>query len=179
MKHLNKSEFARYVSVGEASVRRAIKKGEIVLEQDGLINPNRPENENYRLTKQLDPTAGVTRSTPKETIESKTNPQSDVITELRIKKELASIRKIELENEKKRGNLIDRKTVAEVFNRLYSVQQSEFIPIANKIMPEVASILGTEDNEKIAIARSLLESELWKALGSMKRSIQEFLTEHE
>lgn len=189
MEYLNKSEFARMIGVDESLIRRDIKLNRIGViskgKNKGKINPNTPKNKQYALEIQLSPIAGKTRTTKTKKvfdtsyeIREKINVEGldlNDVSNLKIRQALANIREKEIKIEHARNKLIDRKYIINVFNSLWSVQQAEFVPIANKTIPEIASILGVEDQEKIALARERLETELWKALGSMKRSIIEFL----
>lgn len=189
MEYLNKSEFARMIGVDESLIRRDIKLNKIGViskgKNEGKINPNTPKNKQYALEIQLSPVAGKPKTAKTKKvfdtsyeIREKINVEGldlNDVSNLKIRQALANIREKEIKIDKAREKLIDRKYIINVFNSLWSVQQAEFVPIANKTIPEIASILGVEDQEKIALARERLETELWKALGSMQRSMIEFL----
>lgn len=98
------------------------------------------------------------------------------LSNLRILKEREIIRGKQLANEELRGKLIDKKVVANIFNKLWSIDTSQLVPLATKIAPELASICGVEDQEKITKIREKLDKEIWRILGSCKRLMNEHLS---
>jgi hypothetical protein len=185
---VTRSKFAKSLGISEKQVRNALEAGRLILEphgKKGAIDDERLESRLFAKEMKLSDRAGkpvasrLTSGPKPEKLQPEPTPRQVEAYDLKYRKELAITREKELKNERFRGKLVDREDVARVFNEVWSIHQSEFIPIANKVAPEIASMFGVEDPEKIAAARNRLDSDLWKVLGSIKRALQAYLTEEE
>ena len=185
---VNRTKYAKSLGIDEKVVRNAIEQGRLVVEphgKKGLIDDTRLESKLFAKEMQLSDRAGKPRppsllDKPKpEREQREPSPRQVEALDLKYRKELAITREKELKNERFRGQLVDRQTVSQVLNKVWSIHQSEFVPIANKVAPEIASMFGCEDPEKITAARNRLDAELWKVLGSIKRALQEYIEEVE
>jgi len=95
---------------------------------------------------------------------------------LRNLKEREAIREKQIKNKKLRGELVNKKTVAQVFNKLWSVDSSQLIPIGTKLSPEICSICKVDDSEVITRVRELIDKEIWRVLGHCKRIMSDYLS---
>jgi hypothetical protein len=131
--------------------------------------------------------SGSTKSSPKKKTTKKKKQAVEIpvsldmadLNDLRIQKEREIIREKQLKNEKLRGDLVDRKAVSKVFNKLWSVDSNQLIPLATKLAPEIASICGVEDPEVITKVREKIDKEIWGVLGHCKRIMSDYLAEIE
>ena len=188
IEHFSNREYAKQVGVSDRTVRRHIEKGNVVLESDGKVNPNRQENVAFVEAMLNHGRAGQIRVIkenpvfPMSAMPTSNTPvgkMQEELKDIRARKDIAVAYGRELKNAELRGKLVDKEVVTSVFNKLWAIHQSEFVPIANKVAPEMASMFGSEDPEQIAKARERLDGELWKVLGSIKRLLQEYLREED
>lgn len=97
------------------------------------------------------------------------------IIELRILKEREAIREKQLKNREMRGELVDRKNVSFVFNKLWSIDSSQLTTLGSKLSPEIASICSVDDPIIITKIRTKIDDEIYKTLGHCKRLLMECL----
>jgi hypothetical protein len=94
---------------------------------------------------------------------------------LKIQKEREAILEKQIKNQKARGELVDKKAVSQIFNKLWSVDSSQLTPIATKLAPEIASICSVDDPEIITQIRKKIDTEIWRVLGHSKRLMSDYL----
>ena len=97
------------------------------------------------------------------------------ISDLRVLKEREAIREKQLKNREMRGELVDRKNVSFVFNKLWSIDSSQLTTLGSKLSPEIASICKVDDSKIIAKIRETIDKEIYKTLGHCKRLLTECL----
>jgi len=182
---------AKRCGIDEKTIRIAEQKGLLVKVGKGTYKGK------YDIT---DPTnvegleiikANTQTSVPKPRSARKTKPKQETeisldgiedindFSQLRNLKEREAIREKQLKNEKFRGELVNRKAVSQIFNKLWSVDSSQLIPLATKISPEICSICGVEDPEVIAKVREKIDKEVWNVLGHCKRIMSDYLSKIE
>jgi len=97
------------------------------------------------------------------------------ISDLRILKEREAIREKQLKNREMRGELVDRKNVSFVFNKLWSIDSSQLTTLGSKLSPEIASICSVDDPIIITKIRTKIDDEIYKTLGHCQRLLMECL----
>jgi hypothetical protein len=93
--------------------------------------------------------------------------------------EKARAEKLEIENAKKRGDLIDRVYVAQVFSEIYSIHRSILLNIAPGLSDTIAAIAGTSGSEKTLKIQETIDNEIYSGLAAIKAGINKFLRKHE
>lgn len=97
------------------------------------------------------------------------------IGNLRVLKEREAIREKQLKNREMRGELVDRKNVSFVFNKLWSIDSSQLTTLGSKLSPEIASICSVDDPIIITKIRTKIDDEIYKTLGHCQRLLMECL----
>lgn len=192
-------QLAKKFGFSETTVRNAHKKGHLVRIKSGAYKGKYditdPINVSGLQIIKASPQSGDKRPRfvdTKPKIAQKTKPKKETKKGLELKdidhndfnalrslKEREAIREKQLKNEKFRGELVNRKAVSQIFNKLWSVDSSQLIPLATKISPEICSICGVEDPEVIAKVREKIDKEVWNVLGHCKRIMSDYLSKIE
>jgi hypothetical protein len=89
--------------------------------------------------------------------------------------ERARAEKLEIENQRKRGELIPRPLVAQVFSKIYSIHRSQFLNIGPSMSDLIASEMGIKATGKTLRVQELLNKESYNCLSSIKIEIEKFL----
>jgi len=95
-------------------------------------------------------------------------------SDFRKRYEQARAEKLEIQNAKARGELIDRALVARVFSEIYNVDRSILLNIGPAHAGTIAALEG-EAAEKTLKIQKLIDGEIYAALGAIKASINSFL----
>jgi hypothetical protein len=83
--------------------------------------------------------------------------------------------KLQIENKKKRGELLDRGLTDQVFGKIYATQRAIFLNIGPSLSDIIAAEAGvTEAEVKINIER-IITKECYQALATIKKDINRFL----
>lgn len=91
-------------------------------------------------------------------------------------KYLAQINDLKLKNSIARGEYINRNLVNEVFSKLYSIEKSQFLTLAEKLAPDLASRFRVTKRKDVVKIEEYIQSETYKILGQIKRQFEKFLT---
>ncbi len=106
---------------------------------------------------------------PKEQAES-----DSARADFRLRYERARAEKLEIQNAKARGELVDRALVARVFSEIYSIERSIILNIGAAHSGTIAALDG-ETAEKTLKIQKLIDGEIYAALGAIKAAINNFL----
>lgn len=90
-------------------------------------------------------------------------------------KVLESIREKQIKNDKLRGALVDREVVKRLLGRLYLIHTNQFKPMGDKLSSSVASKAGIDDSEMISEIGKIIEKEVYRNLGAVKRLFSDYL----
>lgn len=96
-------------------------------------------------------------------------------SEAELRKSVAAAERIELQNRRTRGALLEAEDVRQVFGKLYSVHTSILRPLGARLADQLAAELGTTDPAKILRAQQIIDGEVYAALAHIKREIDEWL----
>ena len=91
------------------------------------------------------------------------------------KKTEQQIEKLRLENEATRRELVPREDVRSVFLKFYGIHASILGPLSSKIGRDLAVALGHTDPESALKSEEIVDREIFEALGSIERQMQEYL----
>jgi hypothetical protein len=82
---------------------------------------------------------------------------------------------LELENAKKRGDLIGRVLIAQVFSELYNIDRSILLNIGPSLSGTISAIVETGAADRTLKIQELIDKEIYSALGAIKAAINKFL----
>jgi len=94
--------------------------------------------------------------------------------DFRKRYERARAEKLEIQNAKARGELVDRALVARVFSEIYSIERSIILNIGPAHAGTIAALPG-EAAEKTLKVQKLIDGEIYAALGAIKAAVNSFL----
>jgi len=75
----------------------------------------------------------------------------------------------------KRRGLIERELVVKVMGRIHTIDSNEFKSFGARLTPEIASIAGLEDAEKILKIEQRIDDLVLESLQHIKRTVDDFL----
>lgn len=96
-----------------------------------------------------------------------------------LRKATASADKVELEVMLKLKDLISRDLVSKFFRKLYVIDATEWRGLAPRIAPDIAAVCKNDDPAVEVEISELIDGEVFRTLGHLKRRINEFLLELE
>lgn len=96
-------------------------------------------------------------------------------TDLERIKIYEQIKEIKTKAEQRREGLIEKKLVRTVFSKFYEIDMNQYLSMKDKLIPDIAATLGATDEKLILKAAKILDDELWKILGNIKRVKNKFL----
>ena len=112
---------------------------------------------------------------PKEFDEKKPSASEQQSADYRRRYEKARAEKIEIDNARKRGDLIDRSLVAQVFGEVYGIHRSILLNIGPGLADTIASILEAGEADRTLKIQKLIDDEIYQALAAIKATINKFL----
>jgi len=83
----------------------------------------------------------------------------------------AKAEKLELENDKKRGDLIERSLIAQVFGEIYSIDRSILLQIGPNLSDTIIAICDTGEADRALKIQKLLDDEVYNTLAALKAAI--------
>ena len=197
---LSQGKFAKHCGVSKQAVSKTIPTGQIYKNSDGTIDTEHPVNIEYYQKQQLKKSgSAIIKAEPKpkksRSVIHEAHPGNESSDIIRIPPDrtgaveidgmtmpIANLRRIvamtektKLEVEIKRKELLPKKVFAELFSRMYAIDQNEFITIPDKIIPDIAAIFGVTDPILVTRAHEKLTGELWRSLARIKREIERYL----
>lgn len=92
-----------------------------------------------------------------------------------VAKGLEQMKALKLKNERERNELISRELVRRVFAELYTIETSEFLTMAEKLSPEIASLFGIDDSLQILEVGKLIQREISTTLEHIEVTVDNFL----
>jgi len=95
--------------------------------------------------------------------------------DFRKRYEKARAEKIEIENSRKRGELVDRVLVAQVFGEIYSIERSILLNIGPSLADTIAAICQAGEADQTLKIQKLIDDQVYHALAAIKAAINKFL----
>jgi hypothetical protein len=83
--------------------------------------------------------------------------------------------KMQILNQKARGELIDRVFVARVFSEIFTIDRSILLNIAPSLSDTLAAIDDKGEGERALKIQQLIDKEIYAALGAIKAAVNKFL----
>lgn len=130
-----------------------------------------------------DPAVAKTLNTPPRLSSSQTemknlDPEADATVyrnQIDVAKALEQMKGLQIKNEKERNELISRNLVKQFFSELYSVETTEFMTMAERMGPEIASLFGIDDPADVIEVGKHIQGEITKSLGHVEQVMEKFL----
>jgi len=174
--YLSQSQFAQLVGVSRQAVSNAIQDGRIIKTSHG-IDPQNPENVYFARTA---PEHSVRRKNERRRLRGvspiiRKHGETSEQERLYVLKKVEEIKKLQLDREQKRKTLVPRKLTEYVFHKIYEINANEFRAFSNRIVPEIASCYGVDDDEKLLAMNRLFQKEIDKTLNHIMRIINDFM----
>lgn len=181
-------DFVAIAEVNKTSVYKAGRKGTIKIKK-GLIDLSDPNTIDYlhalQIKKEL---IAEAKANTIETKEEAAKYLPDKVKEVlsgnngsskkrkleqdRIKKQN---RDLDLKYAKERKELLSRKSVQEVFAKLYSIQVSKLHGFSHTVTPDLAVIFESTDNEKMIQTTELINNAMFIVLEEIKQTMNDYL----
>jgi hypothetical protein len=183
-------EFAKLAGVGKTAVYKARDTEKITI-TNGLIDLTNPKTLEYlqaaKRRKELErearenaiaTTEDAIKFLPSEAREASGENGNRIPSE-KSKLETARIekqnRELDLKYAKERNELLSRDSVAQVFNKLYSIQVSKLHGFSHAVTPDLAVIFESTDNEKMIQTTELINNAMFSVLEEIKKTMDGYL----
>lgn len=193
MELVTQTALAKRIGISRQAIAGAIKRNKLRVTEGKIdlhdvltvsyMKDNSSSRQVAKQNKQESVDSGSVKKTG-PTIQTDSEPESDESTGrggessiIRDRKLSAQVRKLDIEMAERLGDLIPKKEVEKVFNRLSIALVNYIFPIGERLSPIVAGAFKTTDQEKINKVRKILDTEIERALESVKREIAESLGE--
>ena len=193
MELVTQTALAKRIGISRQAIAGAIKRNKLRVTEGKIdlhdvltvsyMKDNSSSRQVAKQNKQESADSGSVKKTG-PTIQTDSEPESDESTGrggessiIRDRKLSAQVRKLDIEMAERLGDLIPKKEVEKVFNRLSIALVNYIFPIGERLSPIVAGAFKTTDQEKINKVRKILDTEIERALESVKREIAESLGE--
>lgn len=198
MRYETKINFAKRAKVSRQAIYNLLRDGKLVANNSGKLDVNNKTNKDYLSSKNEGKSPGNKTNKNKSIKESKVKNEQEKETNKTTPKDLdyspddlntlshtsvnklktiEQIRKIQVDTDEKRQVLIPRKEVQKLFSKLYMVDVNQWRTMGPSLSPEIASIIGTDDNEIMLEISNLIDKEVFIILKQIKRIINDFLKE--
>jgi len=96
-------------------------------------------------------------------------------TSLKNEKLQEELNKVRLDNQKKRGELIERTLVQKFIHGIHEIDNGQWKTLGLKISSDVAAVLGIDEDEKVRSICDLIDKEVMGVLNLIKREQNSFL----
>jgi hypothetical protein len=97
--------------------------------------------------------------------------------EAELEKSQEQARKLKLQNQRERNELVPRILVRRVFGQLYLIDTNELRTLGDKLASEVAALCGVDDPNLIVSINQRIETEVFRSLEHIKKRFNDFLLE--
>lgn len=196
MRYETKTNFAKRAGISRQAVYKLLSEGKLVVGSTGKLDVMNQINRDYLSSKKdgLIPnskkpktqTIKADKVEPKAKNKSTKNDNHD-LGELQADlntishasanklKTIESIRKIQIANDTARMELIPRDTVKMVFSKLYQIDVNQWRTLGPNLSPDIAAIVGTDDNETMLKISDAVDKEVFTILKQVKRIFNDFL----
>lgn len=184
MPKLKKVDFSRWIDppVTKQYVNKLINEGQIYVEDD-LIDTDHPINAVWITARRERITGEMLMDSPEndvmvdEILRKLATLDIRQVTKAEIDKikGLESALKTRVERQQKRGELISRDFVQSVFGKLYQIDSNELRVISSVVAPEIAGVLGVDDDEKVLEIEKIIDDRILKVIAHVKRVLNDAL----
>jgi len=86
----------------------------------------------------------------------------------------AKAEKLELENDTKRGRLIERALIAQVFGEIYSIHRGILLQIGPNLADTIAAICDAGEADRALKIQKLIDDEMYNVLAAVKAAVNKF-----
>jgi hypothetical protein len=85
------------------------------------------------------------------------------------------IKSTRTKTEKDRAMVIDKKLIRSLLSKIYSVDVNVFIPMKDKMLPDLAAVFGVDDPAKRLAAGKIIDDYVWRVQSQKKNIINKWL----
>jgi len=160
MNLIPQSKFKDLVGISKQAVSQLVKSGAVTSVKKGRYP-------------QIDLDGALTQQYLAEKQDKKTESETDYSFESRplpsiipgdkrsyeIEKIREQIQEIQIKNAIKRGDLVEKKLIKKVFDRLYSIDQQQLKPLGVNVSPKISAVYNVGNTEKTLQILELIKSE--------------------
>jgi hypothetical protein len=183
---LTKAEFARECGVQRQAIAWNLKHGKLVETTTGHIDTESPEARVYLAKRKTRPLKNTTpikyrkESTKKRGKKTDGNGRYDEdlidldIEEANRLEKIEKVMKLRVETAAKRGELVSRESMHEVFAKFYAVHTGQLHPLGDKVAQDVCAVFGDPDETKAAQVREVIDKQVFQALQHIQRLMDDF-----
>ena len=94
---------------------------------------------------------------------------------LDMAKTAEQIQGLQIKNEEARNKLVSRDLIRQFFGELYTIETMEFLTLAERLSPEIASKFGIDDQTIIVEVGKYIQREVSKSLEHIEMTTEKFL----
>lgn len=192
MRYETKINFAKRAGISRQAVYQLIRDGKLVQTTKGKLDVNNPTNKEYLSNKKH----GIKKPETKAIKADKAKPEDkkpstnqddqpkdynpedlNTIshTSANKLKTIEGIRKIQIANDTARLELVSRDSVKMILSKLYQIDVNQWRTLGPNLSPEIAAIVGTDDNETMLKISDAIDKEAFTILKQVKRILNDFL----
>ena len=196
MRYETKTNFAKRAGISRQAVYKLLNEGKLTVGSTGKLDVMNKTNLEYLSSKKggLIPNSKKPKKqaikegkADRKTTNQPTKDNNDGIVELQGDlntishasanklKTIESIRKIQIANDAARLELVSRESVKKVFSKLYQIDINQLRTLGPNLSPDIAALIGTDDNEIMLKISDLVDKEVFVILKQIKRLLNDFL----
>ena len=196
MRYETKINFAKRAGISRQAVYQLIADGKLVQTSAGKLDVNNPTNKEYLSNKKTTKIMGkkthetqAIKADKSKTDNKKPSTNKDNVSIVEDREDLntishasanklktiESIRKIQIANDAARLELVSRESVKKVFSKLYQIDVNQLRTLGPNLSPDIAALIGTDDNEVMLKISDLVDKEIFVILKQIKRLLNDFL----
>lgn len=198
MRYETKTNFAKRAGISRQAVYKLLSEGKLVAGSTGKLDVMNETNRDYLSTKKdgLIPNSKKPKkqAIKADTVKTKDKKPTTETQSLSLDydpedlttisqssanklKTIEGIRKIQIANDTARKDLISRDSARSVFSKLYQIDINQWRTLGPNLSPEIAAIVGTDDNEIMLKISDAIDKEVFTILKQVKRIFNDFLKE--
>ena len=160
MNLIPQSKFKDLVGISKQAVSQLVKSGAVTSVKKGRypqIDLDGALTQQY-LAEKADQKAESTRDYSTD-ISKPTQPILGDKRSYEIEKIREQIQEIQIKNAIKRGDLVEKKLIKKVFDRIYSIDQQQLKPMGFNVSPKISAVYNSANAEKSIQIMELIKSE--------------------
>ena len=162
IKYIKQIDFAKKIGVSRQRITCLIKNGTISKNENGLIDYEKAKKI-IESNREIHPSKAKTKTKPKTIKKSSPKKKEKTYAEARTEHELFKAKIAKLDYQKKKGELIDKKTRINVCQNIITVSKTKLLSISVKLAPQLVNI------KSIKKIKNMIDVEVYQALNELSR----------
>jgi phage terminase Nu1 subunit (DNA packaging protein) len=173
-KEYTNTEFADLCGVTRQNIFLKIKDGKLFHNKRGKVDLRIKANLEYWRNHE---TRAENSKQQKPSSENPDPSNADSLDSLRKENLRLKNESEKLKNQARRGEVVETEDVKRLFARMYTIDQTGFLNMAEKIAPELMAIAGMTDESKEVEFRSAIEKAVYVVLDQSARELEKTVKE--